>query len=129
MDYAAILIALLGPISAIVMWYLNRDKSQAKIERDKAETRKMNIDSTAELIQATTVLLDPLQNRIKELEQNIQYYKAKIESLENRVKELEELKAELAAGIAALSGQLKGIGKEPVWEPPKHIFGIFREDD
>lgn len=90
------------------------------------DVRNVQADTGEKVTEAAIQLLEPLQQRISELELARERDKVRISELERRVTELEcelrderNAKDEIRTGAERLVHQVESLGAKPVYTPPR----------
>ena len=109
-ELTTLLMSGVALITVLVQWYNGR-------------TARQGTDASAakDISEAYSILVGPLEKRVKDLEDQLIIANARANRLE---KELEAMKAreeEYLAGIRVLISQIVSIGEKPLWKPKDSI--------
>jgi uncharacterized coiled-coil protein SlyX len=117
-NYTAIIIsiiALIGGVTpSIVMYIKDSRRTASENERDKGEHDKS-------ITEAAVALVEPLKDRIKELEARVGNQDIVINDQEKRIRALTAEVDCWKDGAERLVNQLKSHKIQPVWEPIKEV--------
>ncbi len=110
-----------GAVGALLTGLLQHKKVRAETGKVNAEAGKVQAEAdkdcadTNEQIRKTVMsLLEPLSDRVTELESELAEWKALASSLGDRVTELEAELADWKAWASSLVAQIKSLGHDPV---------------
>jgi chromosome segregation ATPase len=105
MDYTAIIIAVIASIPGIFAII-------SQVRRDRNDVRKIDVDAIDVAQKSVSVLLEPLNRRIEELEKIGESCKARITAFEKAVGEKNERISELEQIIANKDARIAGMQRE-----------------
>ena len=100
-------IALLAAIPGSLAYFNNRKKQQ--------------LEATTEVVNIAMSFIDPLKNRIDDLESENTKQNEHIDLLENRVNVLESENATLLDGATRLNRQVQSLGGNPVFKIDNNV--------
>jgi uncharacterized small protein (DUF1192 family) len=100
-----LLTGLLGALIPLIQLRAERRKNSSLAAKADAEAAES-------LVRATEILIEPLSARILELETEVAGLKAEMTQLKAQ-------RSEMYGGCTALVRQVKALGHEPVYIPPK----------
>lgn len=111
---AAIVAAVIGSLSGIVVVLISRNKQVAETKKLKAEAEKLEANSIEQLRRTVMQLNEPLRLRVQELEKLIGSQTELLKELNQKLERANKLIRILLRGIAVLMHQLREIGVTPL---------------
>lgn len=104
-------ISALAAVVAVLVSLYATWQSRRKVS---AETQEAYSQGQEAATIAYTTLVEPLERRVKQLEETTERQAEKIRRLERENREL-------VRGVTILSGQIAGLGHEPAWTPNRDL--------
>lgn len=101
-DWAAVAV-LVGSLITVMIGFATR--------------KKLDSEAANEVSEAALSLLEPLRQRVSQLEQELGIVKGSMTELSDKLEVVERENNELRRGIWLLVHQVTGLGQEPVYRP------------
>jgi hypothetical protein len=116
-DWIPVLASLAAAVGSVVALIIAWRKAPA-------ETRKVEADAGNTITDAAVALVEPLKQRISDLEEvqvrnkaRITALEVEVDALKCQIRDADAEKAELLHGTMRLIHQLESMGLAPVWKP------------
>lgn len=121
-DKVAIYIALAGALAAIISQIIGWIRGRTESRKVQAETARIYQQMADECATKKAEL-------IKVLDVKEQQWAERESKLSARQDELEAFVCELMDGVRKLTAQIRKLGHEPVWQPPKKFTRVEIKDE
>lgn len=106
LDLAQLILAIVALLGVFVQWRNGRTARQTG-----------DASAAKDISEAYKTLIEPLEKRIKELEERLSVSDAKATRLEKELDLMKAREEEHMAGIRVLISQIVSIGERPLWKP------------
>lgn len=110
-----VLVAVIAAASTLVSLWFQRRKMAAETVGREADAAESNVAAALQLINPLRDRIAQLEADVSEMQQHIKDSQAKIEALEAQVETERQQVKILTGGVEALDGQVRSLGHTPVF--------------